>query len=106
MQLIIKIDDYDFNKLNRAAIEKAIQEYVEPKVAEYLTKYVNAEEVARIIESRMSETLNYGTYDSGKILSDKGVAALLDKAISKVAQSITDEELKNFILERLINKLK
>ena len=103
MDIKVNIEEHDFRREMQSAIEKAIQEHIEPKVAEYLKNTVNSEAVAHIIESRIKDSLSYSVYNGGEM---RGIDALFHDRVVEIAKRVTDQDLKDFLMETVFQKIK
>lgn len=103
MQINITLDGYDVHSQLEGALRKAINEYIVPKMEEYMKEAISDEKVGEYILQRMKVNLDYASYDphrNGDMLCN-----LIQDRIAEIASRITDEDIKKVILQRFACKL-
>lgn len=105
MDIKFNINEYDVRQSFESALRDKVYELIQPTVEKLLLERINKEEIAKIIEDRLKDTLRYGTYNDNRMNSD-ALADMFDSKITELVKNISDEELKSMLLERMFNNLK
>lgn len=101
MEFTVKIDDFEKKQIIADAVDKAINETIYPQILEYVKKAVSTEAVGELILKRINECFEYSSYNPGR--SPNSIGAILEERVKEIAARITDEQLKNAILNKFIS---
>lgn len=101
MECILKVEASETKQMIGEAVEKAINETIYPEVLNYVKRAVSTEAVGELILKRINECFEYSNYNSGR--SPNSIGAILEERITEIAARITDEQLKNALLQKFVS---
>ncbi len=98
MEFTIKVENWELDKI----IRQQITESIKGAVGELLTAKLPDAEIA----SQIGDRIRYYLLRENDTMDENSpLAKMLDEMAARAVEQITDDELKNAIMGRLINKL-
>jgi hypothetical protein len=96
MDVTISVPDW------QVKFEQQVKDGIMAEIARALADKIDIDKVAYAVIDQINTYLCYGTEGMGE---GSAVIKMLDKRLGDLITNISDEELKNVILERLMAKL-
>lgn len=105
MKISLIIENSDIENQIENALHSEIKKEVEPKVAEMLKRNINTDNIVRILEKKIQDTISYSRFSHDRCVDEGSIAYILEEKLSELVKNISDEELKNYLLDILIRKV-